>query len=89
MQEKHRRAVGGQASAYPTLSRPASTCFSAPNDVLVPGFIVDVSVTLVVVYRRVSATARAAVRMTSVTACGCEIMITCEPSTSTMCAPAR
>jgi uncharacterized protein with GYD domain len=60
-----------------------------------PGLIVDVSVALmfgavlIVVYRCVSATARAAVRMTSVTARGCEIMITCEPSTSVMSAPAR
>jgi hypothetical protein len=35
------------------------------------------------------ATASAAVTMTSVTACGWEIMITCEPSTSVMPAPAR
>src|SRR5208282_5819599 len=27
----------GPASAYPTLSRPASICFSGPNDVFVPG----------------------------------------------------
>jgi quercetin dioxygenase-like cupin family protein len=40
-------------------------------------------------YRRESATARAAVTMTSVTAWGWEIMITCEPSTSVMWAPAR
>jgi len=43
----------------------------------------------IVVYRCEPATARAAVRMTSVTACGWEIMITCEPSTSVMSAPAR
>src|SRR5258708_11277858 len=29
----------GPASAYPTLSRPASICFSAAKDVLVPGLI--------------------------------------------------
>ena len=43
----------------------------------------------IVVYRRESATARAAVTMTSVTAWGWEIMITCEPSTSVTWAPAR
>src|SRR6202790_5357131 len=29
----------GPASAYPTLRRPASICFSGPNDVFVPGLI--------------------------------------------------
>src|SRR6476620_12504373 len=29
----------GPASAYPTLSRPASICFSDANDVLAPGLI--------------------------------------------------
>jgi hypothetical protein len=43
----------------------------------------------IVVYRCEPATALAAVTMTSVTACGWEIMITCEPSTSVMSAPAR
>jgi len=33
--------------AYPTLSRPASTCFNAPNAVLVPGFIGVVSIGLI------------------------------------------
>jgi hypothetical protein len=41
------------------------------------------------VYRCEPATALAAVTMTSVTAWGWEIMITCEPSTSVMSAPAR
>jgi hypothetical protein len=73
----------------------ASTWFSAPNEVLVPGCIVVLSVALILgavliaVYWRESTTARAAVTMRSVTACGWEIMITCEPSTSTMSAPAR
>jgi len=35
------------------------------------------------------AMAAIAVRITSVTACGCEIIITCEPSTSVIVAPAR
>src|SRR5207344_3012011 len=38
---------------------------------------------------RHDATAATASRITSVTAWGCEIMITCEPSTSVMVAPAR
>src|SRR5271165_5134193 len=29
----------GPASTYPTLRRPASICFSRPNDVFVPGLI--------------------------------------------------
>jgi len=44
---------------------------------------------LIVVYRCELATALAAVTMTSVTACGWEIMIRCEPSTSVMWALAR
>ncbi|MBV9228327.1 MAG: hypothetical protein JOZ18_03360, partial [Chloroflexi bacterium] len=36
-----------------------------------------------------SPTAATALRITSVTACGCEIMITWEPSTSVIVAPAR
>ena len=43
----------------------------------------------VLVYRFEPATAWAAFTMWSVTACGWEIMITCEPSTSAMSAPAR
>ena len=42
-----------------------------------------------IVYWGEPATARTALRMWSVTACGWEIMITREPSTSTMSAPAR
>src|ERR1039458_9605198 len=32
--------VVGPASAYPTFSRPASICFSGPNEVFVPGLTV-------------------------------------------------
>src|ERR1700749_2881927 len=71
----------GPASAYPTLSTPASTCFSVPNEPSVPAVIV--------VYRPEPTAAWAAFTMWSVTACGWEIMITGEPSTSTMSAPAR
>src|SRR6476646_1404356 len=71
----------GPASAYPTLSTPALTCFSTPNEPSVPAVIV--------VYRPEPTAAWAAFTMWSVTACGWEIMITCEPSTSTMSAPAR
>jgi hypothetical protein len=39
---------------------------------------------LIVGYRGEAATERAALTMWSVTTCGWEIMITCEPSTSTM-----
>src|SRR5215472_4149613 len=35
------------------------------------------------------ATAATALRITSVTACGCEIMMACEPLSSVTCAPAR
>ena len=31
--------LAGPASAYPTFRRPASICFSEPNDVFVPGLI--------------------------------------------------
>src|SRR5260370_35542236 len=31
----------GPASAYPTFSRPASICFTEPNDVLAPGLALD------------------------------------------------
>src|ERR1700750_1983066 len=71
----------GPASAYPTLSTPASTCFSTPNEPSVPAVIAG--------YRPEPTVAWAAFTMWSVTACGWEIMITCEPSTSTMSAPAR
>jgi hypothetical protein len=37
---------------------------------------------LIAVYRSGAETARTALRMWSVTTCGWEIMITCEPSTS-------
>src|SRR4029077_4679680 len=37
----------GPASAYPTLSRPASICFSDANDVLVPGLIARMPANLV------------------------------------------
>src|ERR1700756_5373152 len=71
----------GPASAYPTLSTPASTCFSTPNEASASAVIA--------VYRPGPTVAWAAFTMWSVTACGWEIMITCEPSTSTMSAPAR
>src|SRR5438045_9542300 len=71
----------GPASAYPTLSTPASTCFNVPDETPVPAVIVA--------YRPEPSVAWAAFTMWSVTACGCEIMITCEPSTSTMSASAR
>src|SRR5258707_3932983 len=73
--------TAGRVSAYPTLSTPASICFPSPNDPSVPAVIV--------VYRPEPTVAWAAFTMWSVTACGWEIMITCEPSTSTMSAPAR
>jgi len=37
-------AAAGPASAYPMFRTPASTCFSGPKDVFVPGSIVDISV---------------------------------------------
>src|SRR6266571_1255854 len=86
---------GGPASAYPTLSGPASTCFSAPNEVLVPGFIVAASVALILVPSSPSSTGVNQRRPGPPSGCGrsppggWEIMITCEPSTSTMSAPAR
>jgi hypothetical protein len=52
-------------------------------------FLLIVGAVFIVVYRCELATALAAVTMTSVTACGWEIMIRCEPSTSVMWAPAR
>jgi hypothetical protein len=52
-------------------------------------FLLAVGAVFIVVYRCEPATALAAVTMTSVTAWGWEIMITCEPSTSVMSAPAR
>src|SRR5215813_3024861 len=86
------RPSAGPTSAYPTLSGPASTCFSAPNGVPVPGGIsvaLIFGAVVIAAYRGEAATARAALRMWSVTACGWEIMITCEPSISRMSAPAR
>src|ERR1700761_3645291 len=71
----------GPASAYPTLSTPASICFSTPNEASVSA--------VTVVYRPEPTVAWAAFTMWSVTACGWENMITCEDSTSTMSAPAR
>src|SRR5580658_7809260 len=32
--------LAGPASAYPTLSRPASICLRGPNDALAPAFVV-------------------------------------------------
>src|SRR6266545_7723329 len=81
----------GPASAYPTFSRPASTCLSAPNgaSVIVVSPVLLWPSVLMVAYRSEGVTARAAVTMRSTTACGCETMTTCEPSTSTLPAPAR
>src|ERR1700745_4340534 len=70
----------GPASAYPTLSTPASVCFSTPNEASVAAVIV--------VYRPEPTVAWAAFTMWSVTGCGWGIMIPCEPSTSTISAPA-
>src|SRR5580658_6954157 len=41
--------LAGPASAYPTLRRPASICFSGPNDVFVPGLILGRSFGFVLV----------------------------------------
>src|SRR6476469_3928103 len=84
----------GPASVYPTLNTPALICFSAPNEVFVSAFVIDSFAVLIlgavlVIYRCVPATTRAAFRMCSLTTSGLEIMITCEPSTSTISAPAR
>src|SRR5215813_4359628 len=67
------RPSAGPASAYPTLSGPASTCFSAPNGVLEPGgtsVALIFGAVVIAAYRGEAATARAALRMWSVTACG-------------------
>jgi hypothetical protein len=69
------RPSGGPASTYPTLSGPASICFRGPNEVL---FDTTGQRTLAI-----------AAWITSVTICGCEIMITCDPASSVISAPAR
>ncbi len=39
MQQNYGGPLAGPASAYPTLSRPASICFIEAKDVFVPGLI--------------------------------------------------
>jgi hypothetical protein len=63
MQQQDGRAPAGPSSAYPTLNTPASTCFNAPNGLLMVisfSFSLIVGAVLIVVCRCELATPRAA-----------------------------
>src|ERR1700730_14905037 len=83
----------GPASANAPWRTPASICLREPSESVPVDRVVAAVCALIAYFLAPApatgfATAWSASRITSVTACGCETMITCEPLISTVLAPA-